>query len=109
MSNELISESSGGIITKTYQYSPWGQRQSQTTHNTDGTTSDGYYSYNDHSDVEAVTGPGGNTTPTYGYPAHCQDDTNQFTRPDKPRPPPAPSPPSHSSPPHPPPPSHPAP
>src|SRR5260370_30196982 len=83
MSNELISESSGGIITKTYQYSPWGQRQSQTTHNSDGTTSNGYYSYNDHSDVEAVTCSGGGTTATYGYTAYGQPDTTRPTGADK--------------------------
>jgi hypothetical protein len=65
-------------------YSPWGQRQSQTTTNTDDTTSDGYHSYNDHSDVEAVTGQTGNTTATYGYTAYGQDDTSQFTGKDKP-------------------------
>ncbi len=76
LSNELIDERSGGSVTKTYQYSLTGERLSQTSYNSDSTTTNGYYSYNDHSDVEAVTGQNGGTTATYGYTAYGQDDTS---------------------------------
>ena len=37
------------------------------------------YSYDAHSDVEAVTGDNGNTAATYGYTAYGQDDSSMFT------------------------------
>jgi RHS repeat-associated protein len=42
-----------------------------------------YYTYNDHDDVEAVTGTGGTTTATYGYTAYGQPDPGQYTGTDK--------------------------
>ncbi len=93
LSSELVDERSGGSVTKTYQYALSGERLSQTRHNSDGTTTNGYYSYNDHSDVEAVTGQTGGTTATYGYTAYGQDDTTQFSGADKPGAQPAGSPP----------------
>jgi RHS repeat-associated protein len=83
LSNDLVTESSLGSVTKSYDYTPGGVRLSQTTHNSDGTTTPGYYTYNDHSDVEAVTGSDGNTKSTYGYTAYGQDDKSQFTGADK--------------------------
>jgi RHS repeat-associated protein len=68
---------------KSYEYTPDGMRLSQTTHNSDGSTSNGYYTYNDHADVEVVTGSGGNTKSTYQYTAYGQDDKTQFTGADK--------------------------
>ena len=70
-------------MTKSYDYSPYGQRLSQTIHNTDGTTTPGYYTYNAHNDVEALTGSSGTTTSTYGYTAYGQPITSQFTGADK--------------------------
>jgi RHS repeat-associated protein len=84
LSSELISEA-GGPVPKSYTYTPAGERISQTS-TTGGTTTTGYYTYNDHSDVEALTGSrasGGNTTATYGYTAYGQPVASQFTGADK--------------------------
>ncbi len=83
LSSDLVTESSLGAVTKSYDYTPGGARLSQTTHNPDGSTAGGYYSYNDHSDVEAVTSQSGGTTATYGYTAYGQNDKTQFTGTDK--------------------------
>jgi RHS repeat-associated protein len=74
------------MVTKTYQYAPSGERLSQTTHNGQGTTVDGFYSYNAHSDVEAVTGTDGSAKATYGYTAYGQTDPAGTTGADKPNP-----------------------
>jgi hypothetical protein len=55
LSNEVLDEKVAGQLTKSYQYSPWGERLSQVKQNTDGTTEDGYYGYNSHTDVETLT------------------------------------------------------
>ncbi|MEV8555294.1 hypothetical protein AB0478_02260 [Streptomyces sp. NPDC051917] len=47
---EVLDEKVAGTLTKSYQYSPWGERLSQVKHNSDGTTEDGYYGYNSHSE-----------------------------------------------------------
>jgi len=83
LSSDLITESSGGSVTKSYTYTPQDERISQTTHNSDGTSTPGYYTYNDHTDVEAVTGANGTTKSTYGYTAYGQPDSSQFTGADK--------------------------
>jgi RHS repeat-associated protein len=80
LSSELVSET-GGSVPKSYIYTPFGERLSQTNTST-GTTS--YYSYNDHSDVQAVTNSSnGNTTATYGYTAYGQPIASQWTGADK--------------------------
>ncbi|MEU6574972.1 DNRLRE domain-containing protein [Streptomyces sp. NPDC046805] len=84
LSSEVLDEKVAGTLTKSYQYSPWGQRLSQVKHNTDGTTEDGYYGYNGHSDVETLTDDNGDTKATYGYTAYGSDDTSEFTGIDKP-------------------------
>jgi RHS repeat-associated protein len=84
LSGEVLDEKVSGDLTKSYQYSPWGERLSQITHNTDGTTEDGYYGYNSHTDVETVTDKNGDTKATYGYTAYGSDDKDQFTGIDKP-------------------------
>jgi len=81
LSSQLITEA-GGSVPKSYTYTPGGERLSQTS-TTGGTTSTGYYSYNDHSDVEALTGSSGTTTSTYGYTAYGQPIASQFTGADK--------------------------
>jgi RHS repeat-associated protein len=84
LTSQVLDESVAGQLTKSYQYSPWGQRLSQITHNTDGTTSDGYYGYNSHTDVETLTDDSGQTKATYGYTAYGDNDTTEFTGIDKP-------------------------
>ncbi|MCZ0987358.1 DNRLRE domain-containing protein [Streptomyces diastatochromogenes] len=84
LSSEVLDEKVAGTLTKSYQYSPWGERLSQIKHNSDGTTEDGYYGYNGHSDVETLTDKNGDTKATYGYTAYGSDDTSDFTGIDKP-------------------------
>ncbi|MEV4709573.1 DNA/RNA non-specific endonuclease [Actinoplanes sp. NPDC049316] len=86
LSQEVLSEEVDGELAKSYQYSPWGQRLSQIKHNTDGTTEDGFYGYNSHTDVETVTDGAGDTKATYGYTAYGNDDRTEFTGIDKPDP-----------------------
>src|SRR5262249_39176542 len=84
LTGQLVSELQNGTQTKSYTSTPDGLRLSQTT--TDpatGAQKPGYYSYNDHSDVEAVTGSDGKPESTYGYTAYGQPDTSQFTGADK--------------------------
>ncbi|WP_424870352.1 DNRLRE domain-containing protein [Streptomyces sp. SAI-229] len=84
LSTEVLSEEVAGRLTKSYQYSPWGERLSQVKHNTDGTSEDGFYGYNSHNDVETLTDKNGDTKATYGYTAYGSDDKSEFTGIDKP-------------------------
>ncbi|WP_445319867.1 golvesin C-terminal-like domain-containing protein [Micromonospora sp. ZYX-F-536] len=84
LSTEVLNEEVAGKLTKSYQYSPWGQRLSQVTHNADGTDEDAYYGYNPHTDVETLTDKSGDTKATYGYTAYGKNDDAQFTGIDKP-------------------------
>ncbi|GEK04587.1 hypothetical protein TNCT1_68630 [Streptomyces sp. 1-11] len=84
LSSEVLGEDVAGELTKSYQYSPWGSRLSQVKHNDDGTTEDGYYGYNSHTDVETLTDDSGDTKATYGYTAYGSDDKSEFTGIDKP-------------------------
>ena len=84
LSDHLIDERVGGQVTKSYQYSPWGERLSQVKYAADGSTEDGYYDYNAHSDVESVTDRNGDTKATYGYTAYGDKDDGQTTGVDKP-------------------------
>jgi RHS repeat-associated protein len=84
LSKEVLDEEVAGKITKSYQHSPWGERLSQVKHNTDGTEEAGYYGYNPHTDIEALTDQAGNTKATYGYTAYGNNDDAQFTGIDKP-------------------------
>ncbi|MBB4156172.1 RHS repeat-associated protein [Streptomyces cinereoruber] len=84
LSSEVLSEEVVGELTKSYQYSPWGERLSQVKHNTDGTGEDGYYGYNSHTDVETLTDKDGNAKATYGYTAYGSNDESEFTGIDKP-------------------------
>ncbi|WP_405806579.1 DNRLRE domain-containing protein [Streptomyces sp. NBC_00210] len=84
LSSEVLNEEVAGALTKSYQYSPWGERLSQVKHNTDGTAEDGYYGYNSHTDVETLTDGNGDTKSTYGYTAYGSDDKSEFTGIDKP-------------------------
>lgn len=84
LTDQILDETVAGQLAKSYQYSPWGERLSQITHNSDGTTADGFYGYNSHTDVETVTDDSGQTKATYGYTAYGSNDTNEFTGIDKP-------------------------
>ncbi|MFD9221188.1 DNRLRE domain-containing protein [Streptomyces sp. NPDC060064] len=84
LTDEVLDEKVADKLTKSYQYSPWGERLSQVKHNSDGTKEDGYYSYNSHTDVETVTDNSGDTKATYGYTAYGADDKAEFTGIDKP-------------------------
>jgi RHS repeat-associated protein len=81
-SGEVASEADPGGASKTYDYTPSGARLSQTT-TSSGTTTPGFYSYNAHGDVEALTGGSGDTTATYGYTAYGDPVTSMFTGSDK--------------------------
>ncbi|MFE3138450.1 DNRLRE domain-containing protein [Streptomyces scopuliridis] len=84
LSSEVLTEEVAGELTKSYQYSPWGERLSQVKHNDDSTTEDGYYGYNSHTDVETLTDKNGDTKATYGYTAYGSDNKDEFTGIDKP-------------------------
>ncbi|MEU7996636.1 hypothetical protein AB0B83_15045 [Micromonospora sp. NPDC049060] len=84
LSGEVLNEAVAGEVTKSYQYSPWGQRLSQITHKDDGSEEDAYYGYNRHTDVEQLTDETGDTKATYGYTAYGKNDDAQFTGIDKP-------------------------
>ncbi|MFG3504514.1 DNRLRE domain-containing protein [Streptomyces sp. NPDC047821] len=84
LSGEVLNEEVAGKVEKSFQYSPWGERLSQVKHNADGTTENGYYGYNSHTDVEALTDESGNTKATYGYTAYGSDIEAEFTGIDKP-------------------------
>jgi RHS repeat-associated protein len=82
-SGQVASEQDPGGTSKTYTYTPSGARLSQDTTTSGGTSSYGYYSYNGHSDVEALTGADGTTTATYGYTAYGNPVMSMFTGADK--------------------------
>ncbi|WP_158074084.1 golvesin C-terminal-like domain-containing protein [Micromonospora sp. CB01531] len=84
LSSEVLDEEVAGKITKSYQYSPWGQRLSQVTHKDDGTEEKAYYGYDKHTDVEQLTDDTGDTKATYGYTAYGKNDEALFTGIDKP-------------------------
>ncbi|MFF8842540.1 DNRLRE domain-containing protein [Streptomyces sp. NPDC015127] len=83
-SSEVLSEAVAGAVTKSYQYSPWGERLSQLKHNSDNTEELGVYGYNGHADTETLTDAGGDTKATYGYTVYGSDDKSEFTGIDKP-------------------------
>jgi RHS repeat-associated protein len=82
-SDAVVGEEVNGTLTKSYQYSPWGERLDQDVHNTDGTEDPTYYSYDAHTNVQAITDSSGNTKATYGYSAYGSDDPSQDTGVDK--------------------------
>ncbi|GAA4526914.1 golvesin C-terminal-like domain-containing protein [Amycolatopsis samaneae] len=86
LSNNILNEKLAGKLDKSYQYSPNGQRLSQTKQNTDGGKETTQYGYNPHTDVESLTTDKGDTKATYGYTAYGSDDKQSFTGIDKPKP-----------------------
>jgi RHS repeat-associated protein len=83
LTGEVLDEEVAGKVAKSYQYSPWGERLSQTTTGT-GAGEPAYYGYNTHRDVETLTDASGDTKATYGYTAYGRNDDGQFTGIDKP-------------------------
>ncbi|WP_233257146.1 RHS repeat-associated core domain-containing protein [Promicromonospora sp. AC04] len=88
LSSEVLGEEVAGELTKSYQYSPWGQRLSQITHQADPENGveageSAYYGYNAHTDVETLTDDAGNTVATYGYTAYGNADESEYTGIDK--------------------------
>jgi RHS repeat-associated protein len=86
LSSQVLDEEVGGQIQKSFQYSPWGERISQVKVNSDGSQEPSYYGYNQHTDVETLTGDTGDTRATYGYSAYGEDNNGLFTGIDKPDP-----------------------
>jgi RHS repeat-associated protein len=89
LSGEVLGEEVAGQLTKSYQYSPWGQRLSQITHQADSEAGieageSAYYGYNSHTDVETLTNDAGNAIATYGYTAYGNADEAEYTGIDKP-------------------------
>jgi RHS repeat-associated protein len=71
-------------ITKTYDYSPSGERLALLNHDPGSAPSSdqtSYYTYDQHENVEALTGPTGSTIATYGYTAYGADDKTSPTDP----------------------------
>ncbi|MGW6565164.1 golvesin C-terminal-like domain-containing protein [Streptomyces sp. NPDC054975] len=83
-STEVLNEAVAGQVTKSYQYSPWGERLTQLKRNTDGSEELGVYGYNSHTDVETLTDSSGDTKSTYGYTAYGNNNDAEFTGIDKP-------------------------
>nr|WP_242504342.1 RHS repeat-associated core domain-containing protein [Promicromonospora panici] len=88
LSSEVLVEEVAGQLTKSYQFSPWGQRLSQITHQAYPEAGveageSAYYGYNAHTDVETLTDDAGNTVATYGYTAYGNADQSEYTGIDK--------------------------
>ncbi|MEV5339779.1 DNRLRE domain-containing protein [Streptomyces sp. NPDC052676] len=84
MEDKVLREEVAGKATKSYQYSPWGQKLTQIKHGADGTKEYSQFLYHPKGDVEAITKDTGTTRATYGYTAYGSDDDKQFTGVDKP-------------------------
>jgi RHS repeat-associated protein len=78
-------QDSFGAITS-YEYGRSSERLAQIRASEDGALESAFYSYNPHTDVEAITDDTGNTRATYGYTAYGQNDDSLFTGVDKPDP-----------------------
>ncbi|GGP16474.1 DNRLRE domain-containing protein [Nonomuraea glycinis] len=86
LSAEVLDEEVAGQLTKSFQYSPWGERLSQVKFTADNREESSYYGYNPHTDVEQITSETGDTRATYGYTAYGSNDDKLFTGVDKPDP-----------------------
>ncbi|MEV0167802.1 DNRLRE domain-containing protein [Nonomuraea fuscirosea] len=86
MSGEVLDEEVAGKLTRSFQYSPWGERLSQVKVKADSSEESSYYGYNPHTDVEQITSETGDTRATYGYTAYGTNDDKLFTGVDKPDP-----------------------
>lgn len=83
MADEQITTTSpSDTITKTYDYSPNGERLAMLDddpNNAPSVDETSYYTYDQHQNVEALTGPTGTTIATYGYTAFGADDKTSPT------------------------------
>ena len=77
----VLDETGSGFnaANKVYDYAPTGERLSLTNTYTTagggpGQTQTDFYTYDPHSDVEALTDAGGHTAATYGYTAYGADN-----------------------------------
>ncbi|WP_158887113.1 DNRLRE domain-containing protein [Amycolatopsis anabasis] len=86
LSNEVLTEETAGKLQKSYQYSPSGERLSQTKKTGDNQNENAFYGYNPHTDVETLTDDKGDAKATYGYTAYGSNDKESFTGIDKPDP-----------------------
>ncbi|GII60411.1 hypothetical protein Skr01_04960 [Sphaerisporangium krabiense] len=86
LSDDVLDEEVAGKVTKSFQYSPFGERLSQVKIKPDNTEESSYYGYNPHTDVEQITSESGDTRATYGYTAYGTNDDKLFTGVDKPDP-----------------------
>ncbi|WP_455432609.1 golvesin C-terminal-like domain-containing protein [Streptosporangium canum] len=86
LSAEVLDEEVAGKLTRSFQYSAWGERLSQVKIKADGGEESSYYGYNAHTDVETLTSETGDTRATYGYTAYGSNDDKLFTGVDKPDP-----------------------
>src|SRR5260370_668197 len=79
--SQASSDTAPANLTKPYGPTPAGPRLSQPTAGDPTTSLNGtaYYSYNNHGDVQALTGPAGPPTATYGYTAYGSPVTAMFT------------------------------
>ncbi|MCP8710938.1 DNRLRE domain-containing protein [Streptomyces sp. AC04842] len=84
MESKVLREEVAGKATKSYQYSPWGQKLTQIKHKDTAPHEYSQYLYHPKGDVEAITEEDGSTRATYGYSAYGSDDEKQFTGADKP-------------------------
>ncbi|GGR40801.1 hypothetical protein GCM10010497_49960 [Streptomyces cinereoruber] len=84
MESKVLREEVAGKATKSYQYSPWGQKLTQIKHKDTGPHEYSQYLYHPKGDVEAVTKEDGGTRAAYGYTAYGSDDDAKFTGADKP-------------------------
>jgi RHS repeat-associated protein len=81
LSSEVLTESLGDEVQKSYLYSPWGQRLTMVKHGNNG-DKNSYYGYNPHTDVEMLYKEDGSVEGTYGYTAYGSLDKEMTTGPD---------------------------
>lgn len=84
--DQLISEEVDGVVIRSYQYSPWGERLSMMKKNDQGVNETSYYLNNTDVDVEMLLDEQGNVRATYGYTPYGENDEALFTGVDKPDP-----------------------
>jgi YD repeat-containing protein len=80
VASEHAVDASTRSVDKSYYYSPAGERlavlYSEASDQGVTPAAPNFYSYNQHGDVQALTGPAGATVATYGYSAYGVDDTS---------------------------------
>lgn len=82
--SDLVESEQTPTSTNKYQFGRGGERLDLIRTATGATAETSYYTYNAHSDVEALTDETGTTRATYGYTAYGKDDSPLITGVDKP-------------------------